>query len=211
MTEEFWITTDGSLLDADNDNSPGHEAHVICHARSLILGHLGINLGHFGEDDLGDDSIWGGILKLAGYRLDVDALAWLSDLIGATEDERLARKLAAMANDNCDLRLAAITEWGWIWVRGDTVGIRDLTPEMRRRFMAGLENIFDTLGIEPGTEPDLSVNVHKSGGVRVMSYEEIREGHSPSAAPVGVLAGNGYASHLDRSATPACYRGGLGD
>lgn len=201
---EYWADEDGSLTPADGDAS--HEAIVLARVRSEVLDYLGIQDNEIDPDVLCDPTAWRNALAIGQH----DAESWIATLRSSMPSLPHLAEVIAAAQDKADLREYAVQRYGWTWIRGTAIGVRDFSEDSRRRLKSCLDEVLDLDGVEAGEEPTWEVHVLGKPGVRMVHHDDLLE--TPTAeVPVGVNAKNGLASHLDRTQSHPCYGGNLGD
>ena len=123
---EYWIYADGTVDYSDGDiGADNHETMAIRHAQCRVAHVLDRTF------DLDQD----------------DFEAFMADIPPSPETRAqlhdLPPGLLDVAHGRGDARAYAMRQWGWVWVRGDTIVAWRITPTVLRTIATGVANILE--------------------------------------------------------------------
>ena len=196
---EYWIEDDNVTF-ADGDVSDfNHEGYVIYTAKQLIGSELDIDI------EITKDAQW----------LDRQLSENKEGLLKGLDEEARKRveKLIPVANDRIDLRTFAMREWGWAWVRKNSVGVWNWDDKTRRNVASGIGDILSQEGLDDVADEDveLYIGVGSTGKHMDLTLADIKEGRTATPASQTVAAQGAATDTLDKQAMHPSYQGQIGD
>jgi hypothetical protein len=216
ITGEYWIQ-EGNVEYADGDiGDINHEGIAIRHAGYEILNKIGAN-----SDWMENTDFESCIIRFAKEEGEEDKLddvglsQYLSDKLeenGYNDDE--SREASKIARDIGDARDYAMKYHGWIWCRGNSIGLYKFDERSIKNLINGIQEI---LHIEDESEVYLDSNVNlgigegSTGKFYNMSLEELKE--RTRSTPVDrTITAKGYdVSNIEKPDIPKFYDGRTGD
>ena len=205
---EFWIDETGFATFADgNIGDFNHEGLALQTIRCRILNSIGADF----DDSICDDDFYTNLIQKE-LELEEEPSVWTAEkaiLKRLEEDKDPEYELIKRLVNSKDPRETVINEFGWIWVKGNWAGFKEINQESLKRLSQGFQEIVNDEEDVEGIEVTLRVfNENKEYSI---SLNDILNGNFESLliskVDPALEAKSDYAARQARENESLVYRG----